>query len=220
VRKAPIGNKFEVSAEKALIFRITHIENVPWILSNGLHCCNSKCLDPNFRQIGNPDLIDKRSGRKVPIAPKGTLSDYVPFYFTPHSPMLLNIKTGYNGMRMTPMGDIAIIVTSLHKVREEGLDYLYTDRHAYVAAAQFFRDLSELKRIDWPLLEKRDFKRDPDDPGKCERYQAEALVYQYLPVSAVLGIACHGPAQQERIRNEVKDRSLAIHVVARPKWYF
>jgi hypothetical protein len=30
--------------------------------------------------------------------------------------------------------------------------------------------------VDWPLLQKRDFKRDPDDPAKLERYQAEALV--------------------------------------------
>src|SRR5437870_5729775 len=100
----------ELTAEKALIFRITHIENVPWILANGLHCCNSNCLDSNFRQIGNPDLIDKRTTRTVPIAPYCRLSDYVPFYFTPHSPMLLNIRTGYNGVKKTPMPDIAIVV--------------------------------------------------------------------------------------------------------------
>ena len=30
-----------LTAEKALIFRITHINNVPWILRHGLHCKNS-----------------------------------------------------------------------------------------------------------------------------------------------------------------------------------
>jgi hypothetical protein len=83
-----------LTPERALIFRITHIDNVPWILSNGLHCRNSRSVDPHYREIGNRDLIDKRSHRVVPIVPGGTLSDYIPFYFTPYSPMLFNIKTG------------------------------------------------------------------------------------------------------------------------------
>ena len=46
----------ELTAEKARIFRITHIENVAWILANGLNCSSSNVQDPNFIQIGNPDL--------------------------------------------------------------------------------------------------------------------------------------------------------------------
>lgn len=80
--------------DKAFIFRITHIENVPWILQHGPHCRNASVCDPDYRDIGSPDLIAKRAQRQVPIPPGGTLSDYVPFYFTPHSPMLLNIKQG------------------------------------------------------------------------------------------------------------------------------
>ena len=68
-----------LSPDKALIFRITHIANVPWILANGLHCRSSAVQDPNFVEIGNPDLIDKRKHRIVPVPPGGALSDYVPF---------------------------------------------------------------------------------------------------------------------------------------------
>ncbi len=71
-----------LNSDKALIFRIVHCDNLPWILENGLHAKNGGKLDPTFRNIGNPDLIDKRSRRIVPIPPGGTLSDYVPFYFT------------------------------------------------------------------------------------------------------------------------------------------
>ena len=84
----------DLTAQKALIFRITHRDNVRWMLRNGLHCRNSAKRDPRFVSIGNQELIDKRNERQVPVAPGGTLSDYVPFYFTPFSPMLLNIKTG------------------------------------------------------------------------------------------------------------------------------
>ncbi|HEY7428369.1 MAG TPA: DUF4433 domain-containing protein [Gemmataceae bacterium] len=212
---------FDLTPEKARIFRITHIENVPWILEHGVHCCNSECRDPNFREIGNPDLIGKRTQRPVPISPGGVLSDYVPFYFTPFSPMLLNIKTGHNGLKITPMSDIAILVTSLHKVADAGLGFVFTDRHAYVLAAEFSNDLQELNRIDWDILQRRSFdKRDPDDPGKCERYQAEALIKDMVPVSALSGIVCYGPAQDTRLQEEVRRRSLQLKVAARRGWYF
>ena len=116
-----------LTPEKALIFRMTHIANVPWILDHGLHCRSSEIRDPNFCEIGNPDLIDKRARRVLPIAPGGTLSDYVPFYFTPATPMLLNIKTGYNGIRQTPMPEIAIFVSSVRR-----LDCIESRRSAFV----------------------------------------------------------------------------------------
>ncbi len=159
-----------ITRENAFIFRITHIENVPWLLKNGIHCRNSSQCDPNFHPIGNPDLIDKRTHRAVPVPPGGTLSDYVPFYFAHHSPMLYNIKTGYNGMRKTPMPEIIILVTSLHRVAEDRLPFVFTDRHALLQTAQFTSSLEDLGLIDWEILAARDFKRDPNDPGKMERY--------------------------------------------------
>ena len=123
-----------LTPEKALIFRITHVANVPWILEHGLHCRNSPDSDPDFRGIGNPDLISKRRHRVVPIPPGGTLSDYVPFHFTPYSIMLYNIKTGYGGVPHVPNTDIVILVSSLHRVAELGAKYLFTDQHAYPQA--------------------------------------------------------------------------------------
>jgi hypothetical protein len=60
-----------LTPEKALIFRITHRDNLPWILANGLHCRNSNLIDSNFVSIGNPDLIVNRHYHAVPIAPGG-----------------------------------------------------------------------------------------------------------------------------------------------------
>ena len=58
-----------LNSKRGLIFRITHIDNVPWILDHGLHCRNSKECDPNFKEIGNAELIGKRSSRLVPVPP-------------------------------------------------------------------------------------------------------------------------------------------------------
>jgi len=102
-----------LTPEKALIFRITHCSNIPWILQNGLHCSLSTVQDPSFESIGNPDLIAKRRSRRVPIPPGGTLAEYIPFYFTPYTPMLYNIATGYAGVRQRGNDEIVILVSSL-----------------------------------------------------------------------------------------------------------
>jgi hypothetical protein len=75
-------------------------------------------------------LIGKRARRRVPIPPGGTLADYIPFYFTPRSPMLLNIKTGYNGIVRRPNQEIAILVSSCQAMNHNGVSMLFTDRHA------------------------------------------------------------------------------------------
>ena len=215
--RAPLKS---LNPEKASIFRITHICNVPWILDHGLHCKNGARLDPGFIEIGNPDLIRKRTDRFVRTPPGGRLGDYLPFYFTPFSPMMLNIHTGYAGITKRRSDEIVIFAASLHKLRADGIPFIFTDRHAYLEMAQFYSDLADLDRIDWPLLQNRDFKRDADDPGKVERYQAEALVYQHLPLTSLGGIVCGSELVEADLKREIAKRSLKLTTAHKPGWYF
>ena len=209
-----------LNPQKALIWRIVHRDNLPWILDNGLHCGNSTEKAPNWVNIGNPELIDKRARREVPLPPGGVLNDYVPFYFTPFSPMLLNIVTGRGGIQKQPRDAIVLLVSSLHRIAELGLPFLFTDCHAYSPLANFYTDLSRLDKVDWHLLQERDFQRNPEDPARFERYQAEALVYQHLPVHGLLGIVCYTQAWQQHIEQEIQARNLKLPVHARAGWYF
>jgi ssDNA thymidine ADP-ribosyltransferase, DarT len=209
-----------LTPEKALIFRIVHRCNIPWILGNGLHCRNSDAFDPNYVDIGNAELIDKRNGHPVPCPPGGTLSDYVPFYFTPFSPMLYNIKTGWGGLPKRKNDEIVILISSLKVLKDRGIKFIFTDRHAYLRAARFFSDMSDLSAVDWDILQRRDFKQDPEDPGKFERYQAEALVHKALPCDGLLGIACYDDATVGAMRRLVEERGLELRIVARRGWYF
>jgi hypothetical protein len=208
-----------LSPEKSLIFRIIHRNNLPWLLDHGLHAPNGQCFDPNHRNIGNPDLIDKRTQRLVAVGPGGTLSDYVPFYFTPFSIMMYNIHTGYNVPRV-PNEEILILVSSLPKVAELGIPFVFTDEHAFLKTANFFTRHEDLARIDWPLLNSRDFKHDPDDPGKKDRYQAEALIWKHLPLQALLAICCHTDAVNQWIKAELAQRGLEIKTSVQKGWYF
>lgn len=209
-----------LTAERALIFRITHIENVRWILRHGVHCRNSDEVDPNFVNIGNVDLIAKRTHRDVPIAPHGTLADYVPFYFTPASPMLLNIHTGYNGVRMVPNEQIVVLVSSLRTLEERGRSFVFTDRHAYMVPARFSSDLNDLEGLPWDLWRARDFKYDPERPDKMDRYQAEALVHGRLQVEDISAIATPSEAAAERVRAIADAADSEVRVVRMPSWYF
>jgi hypothetical protein len=210
----------DLNPAKALIFRIMHRSNVPWMLDHGVHCRNSNEVDPNYVNIGNPDLIEKRRVHPVRHKMGGTLSDYVPFYFTPFSPMMFNINTGWNGIRQRRNDEIVILVSSMFRLRELSLAFLFTDMHAYLAAATFYSDLADLDKIDWDILQRRDFKRDQNDLGKVDRYQAEALVRQSLPLEGLLGIACYNQGAESYLTTELAKRELSMKVVKQPSWYF
>ena len=208
-----------LNAQKALIFRITHRDNIPWLLRHGLHANSSKVLDPNFRAIGNADLINKRSTRAVAVGPKGMLSDYIPFYFTPFSIMMYNIHTGYNVARV-PNDDIVILISSLHRIAALGIPFVFTNQHAYPKFAGYFTDLSDLDKIPWAQLNAKDFSHNPDDPGKKERYQAEGLIWQHVPVEALLGICCHSENANQAIQAELTKCKLGLRSQVRGEWYF
>ena len=118
------------------------------------------------------------------------------------------------------MSDIVILASSLRKASELDIPFVFTDRHAYLATAEFFNELESLDHIDWGILQKKDFKRDPEDPSKFEKYQAEALIHGALPVDALIGVVCHGSEQQTRIGPHLEALKLRIQVTVRPNWYF
>lgn len=210
----------DLSPDKARIFRIVHRDNLPWIFEHGLHASTGDVRCPNYRDIGHTEVIARRQHRKVKVHPGGTLSDYVPFYFTPCSIMLLNIVTGYNGVKKVPREEIVVLVSSLLKLAELGVPFVFTNQHALSGMAEHHNDLSRLDLIDWELLRRLDFSHDNEDPGKTLRYQAEALAWKHVPLRAILGLGCHSETVERDIRVLLDGRGLQIPTAVRPRWYF
>lgn len=211
----------DLNPELARIFRIVHISNVPWILDHGgLHCQNSADKDPDYLNVGNASLIDKRTRRHVPIPPYGPLSDYVPFYFTPFSIMMYNIKTGYGGITQRENKDIVMFVSSIHRLEELALPFVFTNQHAYAVDTEFYNSVRYLGEVDWPLLQRRDFKTDDNDPGKQLRYQAEALIHGHVPLEAILGVACVNEVIRKDLEVLLEQRGIELTVRSKPTWYF
>ena len=81
--------------DNIILYRIVHINNLQFILQNGMFTRHHPLSDPQYLNIGDSTLIAQRNTYPVGINPPGgMLGDYVPFYFGPLSPMLYNIKTG------------------------------------------------------------------------------------------------------------------------------
>jgi hypothetical protein len=199
---------------KAFIFRIVHMGNMPAVLADGCRCRSA--TNGGYVEIGNQDLINRRAARIVPCGPGGTLSDYVPFYFTPFTPMLYNIKTG-RGVPQKPMADIAILVSSIPHLIKGGYPFVFTDRHAYLKAAQFSTNIADLKWIIWPVLQARDFKK--DDVDKFEKYQAETLVHKHVPSGALLGVFCYNDTAAKALQAQAAKHGAKVNITADSRWY-
>jgi hypothetical protein len=206
----------DLNPQKALIFRIIHRDNMPSVWADGCHC-RSTTHGKKYVKIGNLELIEKRIGREVPCGPGGTLSDYVPFYFTPFTPMLYNIKTGFNGVEKKPIEEIVILVSSLHMLKNQGVAFVFSDRHAYLKTALFSDNLADLNRIIWPTLQARNFRK--DDLDRFEKYQAEALVHKHVPLTALKGIVCYNDSARADMQAAADAKGSAVKIIAQPNWY-
>jgi len=205
-----------LNPEKALIFRIVHRNNLEDVLTNGCRC-RSDAAGHRYVEIGNQELIQRRTGRPIPCAPGGTLGDYVPFYFTPYSPMLYNIMTGYSGVPKRPVSEIVILVSSLRKLKSMGIPFVFSDRHAYLKTALFSNDLADLSRINWTALQERNFRK--DDLDSFEKYQAEALVYRHVPLAALMRVVCYDQTVASSVIADAAAKQLDLEIISRPEWY-
>ena len=134
--------------------------------------------------------------------------------------MLYNIKTGYGGLAKRENEEIAIIVSSLPRLKEVGLPFVFTNQHAYAVDTDFYSDIEDLSKIDWPLLQRRDFKTDDADPGKQLRYQAEVLVHRHVSCNAILGICCVNDKIKKDLDAQLNNQRERVVIKTTPRWYF
>jgi hypothetical protein len=168
------------------IYRIVHVDNVEYILAHGMYTRTHKKADPNYINIGDSGLIAQRNTYPVGIIPPGgNLGDYVPFYFGPLSPMLLNIKTGHRGITKRPQSDIVYIVCEVDIVTTTCKEWCFTNGHAKDSLTDFFNDLSDLKEVHWDVVKLRYWSPINEFLDRQMRKQAEFLVKEKVPVSCM-----------------------------------
>ncbi len=165
------------------IYHITHLDNLASIVERGsLLCDNVRAAQGVACQgIAHVHIKQRRARKLVPVAPGGTLADFVPFYFSPRSPMLYVIDRGgvegYRGGQEL----VLHLVSSAEAVAGRGLRYCFTDGHAAMDISGFYVELGDLSKIDWVIMHARYWNDTNQDGDRSRRRQAEFLVHGTFP---------------------------------------
>ena len=205
--------------EPRLIYRIVHIDNIPWVLAHGLQPPNG-LQNPQYVPWGNREVIDRRARIVVAGPPSGPLHDFVPFYFCKRHTMHYNLATGHNCEKIT-QDKIVYCVSSIERLCEQTLEFVVYDRNAAVATARCF-SVQEAwqKELDWSAINSEDFRYDPTQPERKHMQQAECLVHGPVPSHALLGFACNNQLTQQVLLEHVKQANSNLLVAVRPRFYF
>ncbi|WP_114939400.1 type II toxin-antitoxin system toxin DNA ADP-ribosyl transferase DarT [Mucilaginibacter endophyticus] len=182
---------------------MTHIENIPHILVNGITHQRSLNSNVNYVPIGSGNLISKRDSFLLPNGK--TLGSYIPFYFGVRMPMLYVIKQGVNSIyyNLGPVATENIIycITTVELVRMHKLEFVFSNGHAVSDLTDFFDkthidDILDI--IDVNAINAR-YWRDDNDLDLKRRKEAEFLVFDDIPASAILGFAVYNESAEQKL---------------------
>lgn len=196
---------------------------MPSILQHsGLHCDNER-LRVRLRCVGiaHNHIKERRARRAVTKARRGTLADYVPFYFAPRSPMLYSIGGGFVEGYTDGEDPILHLVTTAEAVAAAGLPFTFTDGHAELAVSEFFDDLTQLAdKIDWKVMASTYWNDTPEDPDRKRKRQAELLVHHFAPWSLVQSIGVKNLVMKERVEEMLATATHRPVVTVKRNWYY
>lgn len=202
-----------------LIFRIIHRKNLEILLEEGKLFAPNYSTNPNYISIGETNLIRQRGDKAIIISPFGTMKDYISFYFGVRSPMLYCIWNGFD-VQQRPQHDIIYLISSIEKLEELKVKYVFTDGHSFAGYTQFFNDPKNLNQIDWRTIRSRNWANTDDDPDKKRRKEAECLVYREVSVDAIFEIVVYNQAAYDYILNVLNEKNKNIPVALRRDWYY
>lgn len=182
------------------LYHFTRVEHLPTIIERGLLSDTLASEHLQF-EVGNVGIKAQRARRQVPIAPHGVVSDYVPFYYAPRSPMIFAISHGNVSTYSEGCDRIVYLVTSLERLWVAGIRPVGTDRNALLDIATFNRDPGPLvDAVDWPLMKQRYWRSTPEDPDRSERRQAECLVHERVPWEQIQFVCARSDAVASEAR--------------------
>ena len=205
------------------IFRMIHYSNLEFILQNGICSHNHHIVDSNYINIGDVNLIGQRNDYAVGINPPGgVLGDYIPFYFGGHSPMLLNIKTGYRGIAKRPQNDIIFIVCQIKDIIRHCPDWCFTDGHSKNNLTEFFNRIEDWDKVDWNTVRAQYWTNTEDDIDRMRRKQAEFLVKDHIPASCIKSIIVYSQSRFEEISQIIQNNGLniAVHIDNNRQYFY
>jgi len=201
-----------VELNKVILYRITHIENIPHILQCGITHKDSINKNPVYKNIGDLSLIDTRSKKKVNIdngefnPDNGMetipLGDFIPFYFGIKMPMLYVAQHGGNFVeRATSPTDIIYLGCSVSKIISSKLNFYFSDGHATDMLTSFY-DKSKINElvnlVDWEAV-RSSYWGGAENLNIKRKKQAEFLVSGDLSPDFIIAFGCYNEKSKDKL---------------------
>lgn len=211
------------------VYRLTHIDNIPFILLNGITGKNSSKTNLDFVSIGDVSLISNRDEKFVYIdngeissesKKRIRLGDFTPFYFGVKMPMLYVIQNGGNFVpKAYSANKIIYLAIDLKDIANLEVELYFSDGHATDNYTSFYEReyLSQINDIlDWTAIKSR-YWGGEENLNLKRKKQAELLVYGDIPSELISVFACYDEYSKEQLVQMGVD-SEKIKIV--PKAYF
>ena len=207
------------------IYHITHLDNLPRILSEGA-LLSDRLMEGRqgpTQGIGMTAIKQRRLNEiLVPSHPGTTVGDFVPFYFCPRS-VMLSVFWYDNAADLTYHGgqgpivhleaDLAAVVAWADANRTRWAFSLSNAGSYYV---QFRFNLAELDALRWTAIMATDFRETDIKEAK----QAEFLLYGRFPWELVQRVGVISPRRQELVAQALAATDHRPPVSVMPLWYF
>lgn len=200
------------------IYRMTHIDNIPHILSFGITHKSSPNANPNYVSVGNQSIIGKRHNRLVSTVDGEIFNpgDFIPFYFYVRMPMLYCIKNGYGVPPVNQEYIVYLVVPVGAIVANPSLRYFFSDAHAIWGGTKFYGSV-HIQNID-SIVDKGAIVNDDwgSDNIVKERKQAEFLVSGDIPAENIFAVCCYN----ENAKNRLLAMGMKCPIHITPKAYY
>ena len=191
-------------------FRITHIDNIPYIDSTGFVLASSPLASTDYKPIGDNKVIEKRKTGINGI----DLTQYIPFYFGPRSVMLYVIQHGYNGVERHNAEDIVYCVIRIKDLIENKTNCIFSDGHALSAITKLYTQ-EKLPQLNEIISYNDVYARywiSEDDIDLKRRKEAELLIEKALPKEYIRGYIVYNQRAKEKLTGYgINENKIAIN---------
>jgi hypothetical protein len=204
-----------------LAYHFTHIDNLDAVFLHRALCCDSivQASGTLARETADLEMKERRRNVEVPVG--GVLADYVPFYFAPLSPMMLNLATGRIPGYEQGQTPFVFVVVDVDDVIRSGAACVATDGHPVSPFTSFLNDREAIEDgVDWDLMRETYWNDTDDDGDRMRRRQAEFLVRDTLPIAAILGLGVRTDTMKGAVESKATAAGLQVQVLVRPGFYY
>lgn len=204
------------------VYHITDVENLGSLLEKGALLCEEQCSRRGLSPvcIAYTNLKSTRSQIDVVAAAGGKLSDYVPFYFAPRSPMLyVNHVGGVDGYDKGQEEIVHLVCCAEELARTA--PSLITDGHPASPLTSQFAGLASLADdIDWDVMHDTWWRDTDEDGDRKRRRQAEFLVHDHVSLAMVRQLGVHSEKVAAMAREALAPLPNPPPVAVRRDWYY